>query len=401
MSHVQGRRQAGASRFVTVSFREKVAVLGRGVSGKAAASLVESLGLEPVALDGDDAFPEGRFAFAVVSPGVALSHPWQRACRERGIALVSELQLGCAELRRRGWKLLAVTGSKGKSSVVRIVADAIASGGVKSVACGNYGRAVSDVALEGDPGWAVVEVSSFQLETTELPVDTFEAAASLNLQEDHLDRHGSVEVYHALKGRLAGMAKVCFCEGDQSGNVRLLGGSYFDNDVLRSNGALAAALMSRAGLGDEAIRRAFACFSPLPHRMNVVLERDGVKYVDDSKATSIAAMVAALRMSGENVRLIAGGLPKGDDPSAALADLTKRVKKVYLIGCCAQKFCDAWSGAADCEICGTLESAVERALRDARPGETVLLSPGCASYDQFENFGRRGEVFAMLVKKEG
>ena len=112
-------------------------------------------------------------------------------------------------------------------------------------------------------------------------------------------------------------------------------------------------------------------------------------------------MVAALRMSGENVRLIAGGLPKGDDPSAALADLTKRVKKVYLIGCCAQKFCDAWSGAADCEICGTLESAVERALRDARPGETVLLSPGCASYDQFENFGRRGEVFAMLVKKEG
>jgi UDP-N-acetylmuramoylalanine--D-glutamate ligase len=159
--------------------------------------------------------------------------------------------------------------------------------------------------------------------------------------------------------------------------------------------------MRAAGLGDDEIKNAFASFSPLPHRMNLVLERGGVRYVDDSKATSLSATAAALRMTGSNVRLIAGGLAKGDDPRSVIADLTKRVKKVYLIGRCAEAFHNAWSDFVDCEICETLELAVRDAKREARAGETVLLSPGCASYDQFENFGQRGEVFARFAEKEG
>ena len=135
--------------------------------------------------------------------------------------------------------------------------------------------------------------------------------------------------------------------------------------------------------------------------MNLILERAGVRYVDDSKATSLAALAAALRMTGSHVRLIAGGLAKGDDVRSVLSDLTKRVKKVYLIGRCAEVFCRAWSESVDCEICVDMERAVANAKREARPGDTVLLSPGCASYDQFENFGQRGEVFARFVKKEG
>jgi UDP-N-acetylmuramoylalanine--D-glutamate ligase len=380
---------------------EKVLVLGRGTSGRAAAALLDRLGREVLTLDGDDAFPSGDFAFAVASPGIALSHPWMRECAVRGIEVVSELQLGCEELGRQGWKMLAVTGSKGKSSVVKVVAEAIAATGATAVACGNYGRAVSDVALGGGCGWAVVEVRSFQLETTRLAPDTFEAAAILNLQADHLDRHVSKEAYHALKRSLLQMAKRRFGEGDAQDETPFLKGSYFDNEVLRSNGALAVSLMRVAGLDEDAIRMAFASFVPLPHRMNLVLERGGVRYVDDSKATSLSAMAAALKMTGSGVRLIAGGLAKGDDPRSVLADLTKRVKKVYLIGRCAESFFDAWSGLVDCEICGTLERAVQDAKRDARAGETVLLSPGCASYDQFENFGRRGEVFARFAEKEG
>ena len=376
-------------------------VLGRGVSGEAAVRLLERQGKDVVVLDGDDPFPSGAFGFAVVSPGIALSHPWLRECESRGIEVLSELQLGCTELKNRGWKLIAVTGSKGKSSVVKAVAEAIAATGVTAVACGNYGRAVCDVALGGGCGWAVVEVSSFQLETTRLPPDAFEAAAVLNLQADHLDRHVTTEVYHSLKRSLLSMAKRRFGEGDAKGETALLKGSYFDNEVLRSNGALAASLMRVAGLDDGKIRKAFASFVPLPHRMNLILERDGVRYVDDSKATSLAATAAALRMTGDNVRLIAGGLAKGDDPHSVLADLTKRVKKVYLIGRCAEAFYKVWSGFVDCEICETLERAVRDAKREARAGETVLLSPGCASFDQFENFGQRGDVFARSAEKEG
>lgn len=368
----------------------------------AAEALLGRLGFESVALDGGDVLPDGDFVRAVVSPGIAPSHPWRRGCGERGIETVSELQLGCEELRRQGWKMLAVTGSKGKSSVVKAVAEAIALTGAPAVACGNYGRAVCDVALEGGrPGWAVVEVSSFQMETTSLAGDTFEAAAIVNLQEDHLDRHGSVEVYHGLKRKLLSMAKTGFCGEAAEGVGELVQGTYFGSEVLRPNASAAVFLMRAAGLGDGTIRRAFAVFRPLPHRMEVVLEAQGVRYVDDSKATSLAATAAALKIAGRDVLLIAGGLPKGDDPRAVVPDLTERVKKVYLIGRCAEAFREAWSGAADCVVCGDLERAVAMAKCDARPGDTVLLSPGCASYDQFENFGQRGDVFAKLAKRQG
>ena len=363
-------------------------VLGRGASGEAAAAELRRLGY-------DVEFSE-NLALVVASPGVPVK---------------SELQLGCEELRRRGWRLLAVTGSKGKSSVVKVVADALTLAGLKAVPCGNYGRPVCDLVGE-EPGWAVVEVSSFQLETTQLAADTFEASVVLNVQEEHLDRHGDMSVYCSLKHRLASMSKVHF-EGWEANTpeeleaVRwfasfrsLIADSYFDNDILRANGAYAVALMREAGLSDEQIRRGFESFVPLPHRFQTVAEVGGVRYVDDSKATSIAALAAGVAMCGASpVRLIAGGLPKGDDPKNALPILTDRVKKVYLIGQSAEVFSSAWSGAVDCEVCGTLERAVGAAMRDAVKGETVLLSPGAASFDQFTSFGERGDVFASLVKK--
>ncbi len=366
------------------STSNRVLVLGKGSSGKAAAALAESQGRQVEFADG--------IGLVVASPGVRV---------------MSELEYGCRELKRLGVKMLAVTGSKGKSSVVKLVADALNLAGFHATPCGNYGLPVSELALslQSAPStqqWAVVEVSSFMLETTTLPPDTFEAVAILNLQEDHLDRHGSVEVYHALKRRLMDFAKVGFAPGDVRCDAAAVPkGCYFDNDVLRVNGGYAVALMRAAGLDDATIARAFSEFEPLPHRFQTVAELDGVRYVDDSKATSVAALVAGVAMSGGKTRLIAGGLPKRDDPKIALPILTERVKKVYLIGQSAEAFESAWKNAVDCEVCGTLDRAVEAARRDAVKGETVLLSPGAASFDQFKSFGERGEVFASLVKKEG
>ena len=367
-------------------------VIGRGASGEAAAALLRR--------EGND---------------IVFSEHWDGVIASPGVHVKSELQLGCEELKRRGWRLFAVTGSKGKSSVVKAVADAINLAGGRAVACGNYGRPVSDLVFE-QPGWAVVEVSSFQLETTTLPDDTFEAAAVLNVQEDHLDRHGSVSVYRSLKHRLTEMAKAFYGERDTlqaadenalepqfQGYEELIAGSYFDNEVLRVNGAYAVALMRVAGLGNDEIRHGFETFRPLPHRFQTVAEVDGVRYVDDPKATSLAALEAGVRMCapfcGPSVRLIAGGKPKGDDPFSVLATLTKRVKKVYLIGRCAEEFGAAWKSSVECEVCGTMERAVSAAVREAEKGDTVLLSPGAASFDQFKSFGERGDVFAALVRK--
>ena len=400
-------------------------VLGYGRSGKAAEALLCRSGFAVTALDGDCPFPDGDFAVAIVSPGIALTHPWVGAAKRRAIPLKSELQLGCEELKRRGWKLLAVTGSKGKSSVVKVVAEAIALTGAYAVACGNYGLPVCEVALsasdrsDGDASWAVVEVSSFMLETTELPSDTFAAAAILNLQEDHLDRHGSVAVYHGLKRKLLGMTgRPIDAAGTSASEARrgdgasaVWAGSYFDNEILSANAATAAALMAAAGLDEARMRRAFAAFEPLPHRMKLVAEIEGVRYVDDSKATSLAALEAGVRMASSSaavrtkgahpgILLIAGGLPKGDDPQNSLSTLTERVRKVYLIGQCAEVFFKAWEGAVSCEICETLARAVEACRCEAEKGETVLLSPGTASFDQFKSYGERGDVFAALVKKE-
>ena len=431
----------------------RAVVLGNGGSGKVAAELLRREGFAVSILDGEDHWPYGSWDLCVTSPGIPLTHPWQVAARAAGVPVISELQLGAERYRAMGGRMLAVTGSKGKSSVVKLVADAL--GGVP---CGNYGKPLCEVVMEnGEWGsihrqgpatnhqlpttndqlkWAVVEVSSFQMETTELPPDTFEAAAVLNLQEDHLDRHGSVAVYHALKRKLLTFAKVKIMGTDPrtmgtdpetlgtdpknwGDDTSLFSESYFDNPILMDNALCAVELLRAAGLSDNSIRAAFLRFEPLPHRMQTVYEAEGVTWIDDSKATSIAALVAGVTMAAHrfagsvpkdlgsvpndlgsvpNVRLIAGGLPKGDDPAMARDCLAAGVRKVYLIGQCAGEMETAWKDTVPCEMCGTLERAVAAAARDAETGDCVLLSPGTASFDQFKSYGERGDRFALLCR---
>ncbi len=406
-----------------------VLVMGAGRSGRAAEKLLARTGHDSRIIDGGDAFPGGEgWAFAVASPGIPADHPWIAECGRRNIPVVSELELGAGWFRG---KMLAVTGSKGKSSVVKLLADTLNAAGRAAVACGNYGKPLCEVVADGgSPEWAVVEVSSFQMEQTRRFRPA--AAAMLNLQADHLDRHGDMFTYMTLKlallrgmdsgtallpdgfpvrdGLKPGVRLETF--GAEGGDWRWrpgevsgpggwrvpAGGSYFDNAVLGPNAAAACALMRAAGLSPADAARGFAAFEPLPHRMQTVAEAGGVKFIDDSKATSMAALAAGVEMAGRPVRLIAGGVPKGDDPVSAIAVLQSRAKKVYLIGRCAPELSAAWGRAVPSETCGTLENAFAAALRDAEPGEAVLLSPGCSSFDQYNNYGERGDAFKALAE---
>ena len=176
-------------------------------------------------------------------------------------------------------------------------------------------------------------------------------------------------------------------------------GSWFDNPVLGLAAAAGVAALRAAGLSDAQIEQGLADFQPLPHRVQFLGEsKRGVRYVDDSKATSLAATAAALRMVRAPVRLIAGGLLKENDLETIKELLTQRTKKVYLIGRCSAQMFQAWSTSVLCEECGTLERAVAAAAREAQTGETVLLSPGTASFDQFTSYRERGERFTAQVR---
>jgi len=433
----------------------RAVVLGAGVSGVAAARLLRARGGSALVLDeapespqtrealracgaeyrgAGDAFPAGDFDVCVASPAFAAGHPWLTACEARGIPALSELDLGA-----RYWtgRMLAITGSKGKSSLVKLCADTLRAAGLPAAPAGNYGTPLCALALDApDLAWAVVEVSSFQLERAgDFAPDV---AVLLNVQPDHLDRHGSFDAYRLVKERLfarqsprdtailpsgyetrygpvaTAARKTTFGKDAAAAwiheNHRVskrapdapetfrLNGSWFDNPVLGLAAAAGCAALAAAGADARAIEAGLRGFVPLPHRMQPVAEQGGVRFVDDSKATSLAAIGAALTMAGTPVRLIAGGRLKENDLTAVKELLTQHARKVYLIGECARRMADAWQECVACEICETMDRAVARATVEAAPGETVLLSPGTASFDQFKNYHDRGERFARAVR---
>jgi len=348
--------------------------------------------------------------------------------------MISELELGGFY-----WtgKILAVTGSKGKSSLVKFCADTLDGAGITASPAGNYGLPLCRLALEKPSlAWAVTEVSSFQMEhTTAFSPDI---AILLNIQADHLDRHADMAEYKGLKlslfsamrpGSVVLLPAGVDVAGKVPEGVRLLRfgadagcdwayashavmgmlngrlckiemrGSWFDNEILGLAAAAGAAALMYAGLQDTQIENGFADFQALAHRVQPIgVSKQGVCFVDDSKATSLSATAAALRMVRKPVRLIAGGLLKEKDLEGIKELLTQTTKKVYLIGRCAEQMFQAWSTLVPCEECGTLECAVIAAVREAQAGETVLLSPGTASFDQFTSYRERGERFTAQVR---
>ena len=415
-------------------------ILGYGRSGKAAERLLRAEGAETLVLTGETAgdaevakaLADQAFDVCVVSPGFGLDHPWISMIRTAGLPLLSELELGWS--RHRG-KTIAVTGSNGKSTAVKWIHEALAAAGKRSAIGGNYGIPACEVVLDHpELDWLVLEVSSFQLET----VQEFHAdvAVVLNVLPNHLDRHETMDNYRELKARIFGPAglpsAVCVVpvelldelktavEGDRNwvtfgaadgaeyryaaarifqglDPVLDLTGTLFASPTIGAcTGAAAAAVARVAGISFEAFESAARRFEPLPHRLQQLGVHQGVRYVNDSKATNLAATAAALRACGNRIHLIAGGLPKESDYTFVKEILAERVRSLYVIGQASRAMYLAWNAVCPCVESGTLQEAFRAARSAARAGDVILLSPGCASFDQFRSFEERGELFERL-----
>ena len=330
----------------------------------------------------------------VKSPGVPGEAPLVAEARERGVPVWSEVELGYRLLPDT--KFVGVTGTNGKTTTSELLGAIFRAAGRDVAVAGNVGAPLTSVRTAD---WVVCELSSFQLEDVhEFACDV---AVLLNLEPDHLDRHGSFEAYRDAKLRIferaqarvvprgLGLAGTEFAADDLLPAEPLIRGAHN-----RENAAAATAAARAAGIGDEPIAEALRTFPGVPHRLELVGERDGVRYVNDSKATNVAAALRALAAyADEPVHVILGGSPKGEDFAPLAAAIGPNVRSVHLIGAEAERLARAIPAARD----ETLEVAVEHAARLARPGDVILLTPACASYDQFANFEERGEAFRRLA----
>jgi UDP-N-acetylmuramoylalanine--D-glutamate ligase len=387
----------------------KAIVYGQARSGRSAAERLRESGDEVVVVDRtlrneDDLTLLDGAELLVKSPGVPGEAALVRAARERGIPVWSEVELGYRLLGDA--RLIGVTGTNGKTTTTELLGAVLRAGGRDVAVAGNVGTPLSSVR---GADWVVCELSSFQLEDVhELSCDV---AVLLNLEPDHLDRHGTFDAYRGAKLRIFERARTAVVPRGLALDGSPLPGSVVEfsaDDALpaeprirgphnRENAAAATAAARAAQVDDVAIAEALRTFQGVPHRLELVGERDGVRYVNDSKATNVAAARRALvAYADEPVRVILGGSPKGED-FAPLADAVgPNVRSIHLIGEAAPSLATALAGR-DPFMDGDLAHAVAHAVELASPGDVILLSPACASYDQFENFERRGEAFRDLV----
>jgi UDP-N-acetylmuramoylalanine--D-glutamate ligase len=432
-------------------------VVGLGRSGQAAARMLAGRGEAVRAVDSSQ--PEGTEGLAgvgvevvldadglaqlegtrtvVKSPGVPREAPVIAAAAERGIEVTGELELAWRALPNR---FLAVTGTNGKTTTVELLAHAFRVAGEPVAAAGNVGTALSELVGEVDAETTIVcECSSFQLEDASLFAP--ECAVFLNLAPDHLDRHGEMPAYRQAKLRifanqgnddlavyngeepelagtdLGGCARrVAFGRGEGPDREvsESAGTIFYDGEPLLEvaelglpgahnveNAMAAAAAALSLGLGREAVREGLATFAGVAHRLEQVAEVAGVRYVNDSKATNVASAAAGLRAFAGGVHAILGGSEKQEPFAPLLEPVAERCRACYLIGETAERLAAELAPAAARGVelvrCADLGDAVGRAAAAARPGEVVLLSPACASFDAFRDYEQRGERFREIV----
>jgi len=387
----------------------------------------------PFAVQSRDVF-EG-VDLIVVSPGVPVDLPELEAVRRKGIEVIGELELASFYLQG---KTIGITGSNGKTTTTAMVGHILHHAGIPSQVGGNIGTPPTAMVKSSRPDqWNVLELSSFQLET----IRNFRAeiGVALNVTPDHLDRHHTLESYVAAKGRLFETQKardfavlnaddaICVSYAARTAATALWfslarpvsPGAWLDEDQLRfdttvflktneiplrgrhnvENTLAASAAAHLAGASLATIAAGVKTFPGVEHRLEFVRKLDGVMYYNDSKATNVDATLKAIDAFPGRVWIILGGKDKGGDYAPLREPLRQKAAAALLIGAAAEKIEGQIHDAAPVVRCGTIGVALETAHSRARAGDTVLLAPACASFDQFDNFEHRGRVFKQLVQR--
>lgn len=428
---------------------QRFAVLGLARSGAAAAEALIAAGAEVIAWDRQDVARApfaGRcrlidpleldltgFAGVLVSPGVPLnSHPIGPHAWQYGLPVIGDIELfAMARAQLPPHRVVGITGTNGKSTTTALVHHILREAGVPTVMGGNIGDPILAQQPLPTGGVYVLELSSFQIDLT-FTLDC-DVAALTNITPDHLDRYAGFDAYAASKQRLfamqaQGTAVICDEDAPSRAIADRLAAAGRPPERVRTadlaaqglaegrsaslagphnaqNAAVATAICRQLGLDDAAIAHGLATYRGLPHRMEQVCEAGGVVYVNDSKATNAASAAPALAafppdpaINGGSPRIhwIVGGLPK-EDGLGACADHLGNVAAAYTVGEAGPMFADLLDARLRVERCELISEAVRRAADTARPGEVVLLSPACASYDQFRDYEKRGHHFRQMV----
>lgn len=433
-----------------------VVVIGAGRAGRAAVRLLLDRGARVRLLDRVEAnLPRGDFAadrvemgtenegvslrdvaLVVPSPGVPSDHPVLRAAIAAEVPVWSEIELAARYL---DCPIVAITGTNGKSTTTVLVGDMLRRAGRRVFVGGNLGTPLAEaVGAERAFEFAVVEVSSFQLEW----IDRFRprVAVWLNLTPDHLDRYASIDAYEAAKATLLGQlepgdtavlnrddARVWRRRDEVRGDVFSFGLAEVDEGVYVADGAAvvrrggvewrvaltgrplsgahncenmmaAVAVAAVLDLPHTAIEAALAGVVALPHRLEFVAEKDGARYYDDSKATNIGAVEKSIASFDAPIVLLLGGYDKGGDFRSLRDLIAARVDRVVCFGAAGPSIAAQLAGVSRCEVVAGMSEAVRAAAAGARPGQPVVLAPGCASFDEFRDYAERGQRFRTLVE---
>jgi UDP-N-acetylmuramoylalanine--D-glutamate ligase len=373
----------------------------------------------------------------LMSPGVSLEEPIARAARDRGIDVLGDVELFARNVQA---PVIGITGTNGKSTVTSLVARMAAAAGRSVLAGGNLGEPALDLLEQPTPDLYVLELSSFQLETTYSL--RLQAAVVLNVTADHLDRYPSVAAYALAKSRIFAQASTVVLNADDplvaamrgtagAGSLRAVTFSVerpdADFTLLRSgaenllarrgeglldaarmkitglhnaaNALAALALGDAVGLPMAAMLDALVSFPGLSHRSEWIADVAGVRYIDDSKGTNVGATIAAVAGMPGPLVMIAGGEGKGQDFTPLAPVFRGKVRHAVLIGKDGPAVAAVLSGVCTTETAASMPEAVAAAARSAQPGDSVLLSPACASFDMFRDYGHRGDVFAAAVRE--
>ncbi len=401
----------------------KSLVLGYGVSGKAAAAFLRSQGHEVVVVDKkggegilfdtEDLSLEG-FAQVILSPGIPGTHPLIQKAREKKIEVIGEIELGLRHLKNR---CFGITGSNGKTTTVTLTTHILNASGKKARSLGNVGESVCSYLLAPDPEEILIlELSSFQLET--LREKVLDAAIVLNLTPNHLDRHRDMREYAEAKAQIQScliprgeifvsrdilkefsplFPKAQDFEKELAWIEKL---SYTQLEMPSKQSVQAAYLLcKRCGVTDAEFLHALSTYKKPPHRIEWVAEIDGVSYYNDSKSSNIHSVMHAVgRMKGEIV-LIIGGMHKGSSYKPWIIPFQGKVRQIIAYGKAAPIMEVELAPHFPFMGVDRFADAVKLAKQMAKQNEAVLLSPGCSSYDQFENYEQRGDAFKRLVRE--